>query len=121
MKVDGGIKIGVGDKRFVLNEYKHPSDFQAISKNFPRISKMSADLPVASAVESKTAPVADPVEMEVVLATLKSLETADLFKVMKQALTAAEKRSTSAVPRGKAAAAKKAGSMPKGVVPPQLR
>ena len=82
---------------------------------------MSADLPVASAVESKTAPVADPVEMEVVLATLKSLETADLFKVMKQALAAAEKRSTSAAPRGKAAAAKKAGSMPKGVVPPQLR
>ena len=82
---------------------------------------MSVELPVASAVESKTAPVADPVEMEVVLATLKSLETADLFKVMKQALAAAEKRSTSAAPRGKAAAAKKAGSMPKGVVPPQLR
>ena len=81
---------------------------------------MSAELPVASAVESKTA--ADPVEMEVVLATLKSLETADLFKVMKQALAAAEKRSTAAAPRGaRAAAAKKAGSMPKGVVPPQLR
>jgi hypothetical protein len=58
--------------------------------------------------------------MDAVLATLKSLETADLFKVMKQALAAAEKRSTGVAPRGKAAA-KKTGSMPKGVVPPQLR
>jgi len=88
---------------------------------------MSAvELPVASAVESKTAASAaaasEPVEVEAVLATLKSLETADLYKVMKQALAAAEKRSTAAAPRGaRAAAAKKAGSMPKGVVPPQLR
>ena len=87
---------------------------------------MSVELPVASAVESKTAASAaaasEPVEVEAVLATLKSLEAADLFKVMKQALAAAEKRSTAAAPRGaRAAAAKKAGSMPKGVVPPQLR
>ena len=79
------------------------------------------ELPVASAVESKTV-AAEPVEVEAVLASLKTLETADLFKVLKQALAAAEKRSTAAAPRGKAAAAaKKAGSMPKGVVPPQLR
>ena len=87
---------------------------------------MSVELPVASAVESKTAASAaaasEPVEVETVLAALKTLETADLFKVLKQALAAAEKRSTAAAPRGKAAAsAKKAGSMPKGVVPPQLR
>ena len=88
---------------------------------------MSVELPVASAVESKTAAsaaAAEPVEVEAVLATLKTLETADLFKVLKQALAAAEKRSTAAAPRGAragAAAAKKAGSMPKGVVPPQLR
>lgn len=96
-------------------------NFPRISKNFPRISKMSVvELPVASAVESKTA--LEPVEVEAVLASLKTLETADLFKVLKQALAAAEKRSTAAAPRGKAAAAaKKAGSMPKGVVPPQLR
>jgi hypothetical protein len=90
---------------------------------FPRpvpSSKMSSEMPTASPVESKT-PAADAVEMESVLATLKTLEAADLFKVMKQALAAAEKRSTGAAPRGKAAAAKKAGSMPKGVVPPQLR
>ena len=81
-------------------------------------------MPSASLIESKipAAPL-DLVEMDAILATLKSLETADLFKVMKQALAAAEKRSTGAAPRGKAAAttAKKAGSMPKGVVPPQLR
>jgi outer membrane biosynthesis protein TonB len=60
--------------------------------------------------------------MDAVLATLKTLEAADLFKVMKQALAAAEKRSTGVAPRGRAAAAaKKTGSMPKGVVPPQLR
>ena len=58
--------------------------------------------------------------VEEVLAALKGLESAELFKVMKQALVEAEKRSkAAAVP--KKAAAKKAGSMPKGVVPPQLR
>jgi hypothetical protein len=91
-----------------------PRVFQDQSK-----SKMSSEMPTASAVESKT-PV-EPVEMDAVLATLKTLEAADLFKVMKQALAAAEKRSTGAAPRGRAAAAKKTGSMPKGVVPPQLR
>ena len=82
---------------------------------------MSSEMPTASPVESKTPAESPAVEMEAVLATLKTLEAADLFKVMKQALAAAEKRSTGAAPRGKAAAAKKAGSMPKGVVPPQLR
>jgi hypothetical protein len=79
-----------------------------------------SDFPNASPVDSKTP---EPVlEMDVVLATLKTLEAADLFKVMKQALAAAEKRSTGVAPRGRATvAAKKTGSMPKGVVPPQLR
>jgi hypothetical protein len=82
---------------------------------------MSADeMPTASAIDSKTP--TELVELDAVLATLKSLETADLFKVMKQALAAAEKRSTGTSARGRAAAAaKKPGSMPKGVVPPQLR
>jgi hypothetical protein len=80
---------------------------------------MSSEMPSASAVESKTP--TETVELDAVLATLKSLEAADLFKVMKQALAAAEKRSTGVAPRGRAAAAKKTGSMPKGVVPPQLR
>ena len=81
---------------------------------------MSFEMPTASPVDSKTA--TEPVEMEALVATLKSLEAADLFKVMKQALAEAEKRTKGAAPKGKAAAAaKKTGSMPKGVVPPQLR
>jgi hypothetical protein len=79
-----------------------------------------SELPTASAIDSKT-PV-EPVELDTLMASLKSLEAADLFKVMKQALAEAEKRSKGTAPRGKAAASsKKAGSMPKGVVPPQLR
>ena len=103
--------------------------FQAFQANFqaqqppsavpsPKKSKMSAEFPAASAVESYSA---DPVDMEAFFATLKSLEAADLFKVIKQATTEAEKRTKGSVPRGRAAAAKKAGSMPKGVVPPQLK
>jgi hypothetical protein len=59
--------------------------------------------------------------MDALLASLKSLDAADLLKVMKLALAETEKRVKGVVPRGRAAAAKKAGSMPKGVVPPQLR
>jgi hypothetical protein len=81
---------------------------------------MSADIPAASPVDS--ASVAELVEMDALVATLKSLETADLFKVMKQAISEAEKRAKGSKSAGKtAAASKKAGSMPKGVVPPQLR
>ena len=79
-------------------------------------------MPSASPIESKTvAAVAEPVDLESLMSSLKSLEAADLFKVMKQALSEAEKRNKGSAPRGKAAAAKKTGSMPKGVVPPQLR
>ena len=88
---------------------------------------MSSMIPSASEVQAPAqqevaaaaaAEVALP--LEAVLATLKELESAELFKVMKQALAEAEKRSkSSAVP--KKAPTKKAGSMPKGVVPPQLR
>ena len=76
-------------------------------------------LPVASDVESETESVAVPaVVLDALVAQLKQLDAPDLFKVMKQALAEAEKRTKG----GKAtAAAKKAGSMPKGVVPPQLR
>ena len=79
-------------------------------------------LPLAAseAVETSSPP-AEPVEMDALLASLKSLDAADLLKVMKLALAETEKRVKGVVPRGRAAAAKKAGSMPKGVVPPQLR
>jgi len=77
------------------------------------------DIPSASDV-SQEVDVEAAASVEAVLASLKGLESAELFKVMKQALVEAEKRSkTAAVP--KKTAAKKAGSMPKGVVPPQLR
>ena len=69
------------------------------------------DFPIASEIESKTAP-----DMDALLATLKYLEVQDLFKVMKQAISEAEKRSKGA-PKP---ASKKVGSMPKGKVPPQL-
>ena len=57
--------------------------------------------------ESKT-------DMDALLATLKSLEPSELFKVMKQALSEAEKRCKTTVSKP----AKK--SMPKGKVPRQL-
>jgi hypothetical protein len=78
----------------------------------------AADLPAASPIESKTT---EPIELEALLANIKSLEAADLFKVMKQALNEAEKRSKGTAAKKGAATAKKAGSMPKGVVPKQLR
>ena len=82
---------------------------------------MSSDLPTASAIDSKTDLV--PTDMDALVASLKTLEAADLFKVMKQALAEAEKRTKGSLAqkRSTAAATKKAGSMPKGVVPPQLK
>jgi len=98
----------------------NPPVFQ-VFQVFQEISKMSSELPTASAIDSKTAP-QEPVDLECLMASLKSLETADLFKIMKQVLAETEKRSKGTVSRGKATvSSKKAGSMPKGVVPPQLR
>ena len=62
---------------------------------------------ITETTESKT-------DMEALLATLKSLEPSELFKVMKQALSEAEKRCKTTVSKP----AKK--SMPKGKVPRQL-
>ncbi len=59
--------------------------------------------------------------MESLVESLKSLETGELFKVMKTALSEAEKRSKGSKGKVKAVAAVKKGSMPKGKVPPQLR
>ena len=86
----------------------------------------SADLPTASVIDSKPdAAPTTPVDMDALVASLKSLEAADLFKVMKQALAEAEKRTKGSSSKGKGSttgtAAKRAGSMPKGVVPPQLK
>ena len=56
--------------------------------------------------------------MESVLATLKGLEPAELFKLIKTAITEAEKK-TKTPPTTKAK--RVASSMPKGAVPPQLK
>jgi vacuolar-type H+-ATPase subunit H len=79
-----------------------------------------SDIPSASDVQAVEVEVEAVVGVEEVLAALKGLEAPELFKVMKQALAEAEKRSKSSA-SPKKAPAKKAGSMPKGVVPPQLR
>jgi len=72
------------------------------------------DFPASvSTTESKTD---SKIDIEALIVTLKALEPADLFRVMKQALTEAEKRSKAP----KASTPKKMGSMPKGQVPKQL-
>ena len=79
-----------------------------------------------SVVSETASAAAAPSELETLLASLKTLETAELFKVLKAGISEAEKKAKSAgktarAEKGAAAATKKAGSMPKGVVPPQLR
>jgi hypothetical protein len=87
----------------------------------PRIApSVTVPVPVASEPisDAETESVVPTVNLDALVASLKQLDAPDLFKVMKQALAEAEKRTKG----GKASApAKKAGSMPKGVVPPQLR
>ena len=97
--------------------------FQALpstskSSKSPPCSKMSTtEMPTASVVEASSA-----LDLDALVTTLKNLDAADLFKVMKQALGEAEKRMKGTTRGAKGTTtAKKAGSMPKGVVPPQLR
>ena len=62
------------------------------------------------------------ITMEDVVSSLKTFESADLFKLLKAVASEAEKKSkTAAKTTTKTAPAKKAGSMPKGTVPPQLK
>jgi hypothetical protein len=61
-----------------------------------------------------------PVSMDTILLSLKTLESADLFKFMKAALSEAEKKSKQSK-TASPSSTKKAGSMPKGAVPPQLK
>jgi hypothetical protein len=79
---------------------------------------MASEVPIASTIESKTP--TEPVEMDVVLATLKSLDASDLFKVLKTVVAEAEKKAKSDA-KSSGASGKKKGSAPKGVVPNQLR
>jgi histone H1/5 len=60
--------------------------------------------------------------MEDVMSAVKTFEASDLFKLLKAVASEAEKKSkTAAKTTTKAAPTKKAGSMPKGTVPPQLK
>jgi hypothetical protein len=61
------------------------------------------------------------ISIEDILAALKSFETPELFKLLKSALTEAEKKSKTTTKAVATKTAKKQGSMPKGAVPPQLR
>ena len=79
-------------------------------------------IPTASAVMADAAAVEVVVDVDTLIQQVKQLETSDLFKVIKVAVAEAERKSKgvkSAAP--KAAKEKKQGSMPKGVVPLQLR
>jgi hypothetical protein len=82
---------------------------------------MSTDeMPIASAVAEVAEVTEVVIDLESILAALKQLDTDDLMKVLKLAVAETEKRMKGTSARGKAAA-KKTGSMPKGVVPPQLK
>ena len=82
-------------------------------------------IPTASAVSAAVmadAAAVEVVDVDMLIQQVKQLETSDLFKVIKVAVAEAERKSKgvkSAAP--KAAKEKKQGSMPKGVVPLQLR
>jgi hypothetical protein len=79
-----------------------------------------------SAPTAPTAPTTEPstsIPMDELLLALKALPAADLFKLMKTAITEAEKKSKQLASRKETAAKapKKLGSMPKGPVPAQLK
>jgi len=63
------------------------------------------------------------ITIEQVMSAVKTFESSDLFKLLKTISAEVEKRSKTAAKAstGKATAAKKTGSMPKGAIPPQLK
>ena len=92
--------------------------FSHFSKKPTRYSKMSSDtVSVASATLKETT----MITVDEILSSLKSFETAELFKLIKAATTEAEKKSKTPKTATKATTAKKTGSMPKGTIPPQLK
>jgi hypothetical protein len=61
------------------------------------------------------------ITMEEVISSLKTFESAELFKILKAVATETEKKTKLTKTTTKATTTKKAGSMPKGAVPPQLK
>jgi hypothetical protein len=76
-------------------------------------------VPVASAIVKSDSESVIPVDMDSLVSSVKALDSADLFKLLKLAVAEAEKKAKAG---GKSAkATKKAGSAPKGVIPSQLK
>ena len=93
-------------------------EFQVISNTVTRAFPRHTYSKMASDSENTT------ITMEDVVSSLKTFESPELFKLLKAIATEAEKKSKATAKGGagaKATSAKKAGSMPKGAVPPQLK
>ena len=76
-------------------------------------------VPVASAIIDSESVIS--VDMDSLVTSVKALDSADLFKLLKATLAEAEKKAKAGGKGGKAKATKKAGSAPKGVIPSQLK
>ena len=83
------------------------------------ISEISTTEVVIGAAEAAVASQEEVMDLKNLIAQAKSLDSSDMFKLMKAMLAETEKKAKSVGKPVKAE--KKAGSMPKGVVPPQLR
>jgi hypothetical protein len=93
-------------------------EFQVISFTVTRAFPRHTHSKMASDSENIT------VTMEEVISSLKTFESPELFKLLKAVASEAEKKSKATAKNStgtKATTAKKAGSMPKGAVPPQLK
>ena len=82
-------------------------------------------LPTASTIVSKSSVVSEisemnQVDVSSVMSALKTMGAADLFKVMKAAMSEAEKKTKETMKSTKKDKKKRSGSMPKGIIPPQL-
>ena len=92
--------------------------------SLPTASLPTASLPTASSIMSKSTKsdksIESPLDLAGVLSALKDMSAADLFKVMKATTAEAEKKAKESMKSVKKEKKKRASSMPKGVVPPQL-
>lgn len=92
------------------------------------MSLSTASLPTASSIMSKSSDnfkssdksVESPLDLAGVLSALQDMSAVDLFKVMKAATAEVEKKAKQSMKSVNKEKKKRASSMPKGVVPPQL-
>ena len=76
-------------------------------------------VPAASAISHSDSASIVPIDMDDIISSVKTLEAADLFKLIKAVVAEAEKKSKISAKGAKTA--KKTGSAPKGVIPTQLK